>query len=281
MTNDGTDHDGGLPTDGAAAEKRSGWFSATQLAGLASLGAGAIHAAAIGIHAEHATLARLFVAVAAAQLAAGLVMLVKGGRLAAAGTALVNAGAVAAWAVTRVAGISWIEGLEQSEAPQFADTACAALGAVAAAAAVVALVRGQTRPAAARLGVPAVAVGALTVVAMMYGGTHVHSHDDGHATTAAGAEHTHGDEAAATDGHAHTDDAADRRRRRHRRPRPHRRCRRQRRAPRAQPTATPTPTTPPPPMDTPIPMTPRACRRRCGRGHGTRASRSTSPACPA
>jgi hypothetical protein len=214
MTNDGTDHNGGLPTGGAA-EKRSGWLSATQLAGLASLGAGAIHAAAIGIHAEHATLARLFVAVAAAQLAAGLVMLVKGGRAAAAGTALVNAGAVAAWAVTRVRGISWIEGLEQSEAPQFADTACAALGAVAAAAAVVALVRGQTRPAAARLGVPAVAVGALTVVAMMYGGTHVHSHDDGHATSAAGAEHTHGDEAAATDGeaaatdgHAHTDDAA-------------------------------------------------------------------------
>ncbi len=223
MTNDGTDHGGGLATDGAS-EKRSGWLSATQLAGLASLGAGAIHAAAIGIHAEHAPLARLFVAVAAAQLAAGLVMLVKGGRAAAGATALINGGAVAAWAVTRVAGISWIEGLEQSEAPQFADTACAALGAVAAAAAVVALARGQTRPTASHLGVPAVAVGALTVVAMMYGGTHVHSHDDGHATSAAGAEHTHGDEAtaeghahaeeeaageaAAADGHAHAEDAA-------------------------------------------------------------------------
>ncbi len=200
MTSDGND-DGRLPTD-SPAEKRSGWLSATQLAGLASLGAGAIHAAAIGIHAEHATLARLFVAVAAAQLAAGLVMLVKGGRAAAVATALVNAGAVAAWAVTRVSGISWIEGLEQSEAPQFADTACAALGAVAAVAAVVALVREQTRPAASRLGVPAVAVGALTVVAMMYGGTHVHSHDDGTTPRAAGAEHTHGDEAATADGEA-------------------------------------------------------------------------------
>jgi hypothetical protein len=207
MTTDGNDNDGGLPTDRAAVSRTS-WLSATQLAGLASLGAGAIHAAAIGIHAEHATLARLFVVVAAAQLAAGLVMIVKGGRAAAGATALVNAGAVAGWAVTRVSGISWIEGLEQSEAPQFADTACAALGAVAAGAAVIALVRGQTRPAASRLGMPAVAVGALTVVAMMYGGTHVHSHDEGHATSAAGAEHTHGDESAATDGHAHAEDAA-------------------------------------------------------------------------
>jgi hypothetical protein len=50
---------------------------------------------------------------------------------------------------------------------------------------------------------PAVAVGALTVVAMMYGGTHVHSHDE-----AAGG-HTHGDgAAAAADDHAHTDGAA-------------------------------------------------------------------------
>ena len=278
MTNDGTDHGGGLATDGAS-EKRSGWLSATQLAGLASLGAGAIHAAAIGIHAEHAPLARLFVAVAAAQLAAGLVMLVKGGRAAAGATALINGGAVAAWAVTRVAGISWIEGLEQSEAPQFADTACAALGAVAAAAAVVALARGQTRPTASHLGVPAVAVGALTVVAMMYGGTHVHSHDDGHATSAAGAEHTHGDEATA-EGHAHAEEedaaageaaAAD----------GHAHAETPRPATPQPPRATPTPTQPPPPTATPIPTTPRPTRRRCGRGRGTRASRSTSPACPA
>ena len=50
------------------------------------IGAGAIHAAAIGIHAEHATLVRLFVAVAAAQLAAGVVMLVRGGRATAGAT---------------------------------------------------------------------------------------------------------------------------------------------------------------------------------------------------
>jgi hypothetical protein len=205
MTSDG-DHEQGRRAIEDDGERRN-WITAVEVAGLASLGAGAIHAAAIGIHAEHATLARLFVAVAAAQLGAGLVMLLKGGRVASAATLVINAGAVVAWAVTRVSGISWIEGLEHSEAPQFADTACAGLGAAAAVAAGAALLRGRTQPVGPRVGFPAVAVGALTVVAMMYGGTHVHSHDDGDATSAAGG-HTHGDEAVATNGDTHADDAA-------------------------------------------------------------------------
>jgi hypothetical protein len=198
-----------------------GWINATQVAGLASLGAGAIHAAAIGIHAEHTTLSRLFVAVAAAQLAVGVAVLVRGGRAAAAATALINAGAVIAWVLTRTTGISWIEGLEQSEAPQFTDTACAALGALAVVASLVALGRDRTRPVGSRLGLPAVALGVFTVAAMMYGATHVHSHDDGHdasaasaasAAGAAGADHSHGDDAttaagAAGDEHSHADDA--------------------------------------------------------------------------
>ncbi len=120
-----------------ATASAAGWI--TPLQGLASMGAGAIHAAAVGVHAEHPTLSRLFVAVAAAQIIVGLVTLLRGGRAVAAATALVNGGAVVAWIVTRVSGISWIEGLEQSEAPQFADTVCAALGALAVGAAVVTL----------------------------------------------------------------------------------------------------------------------------------------------
>ena len=126
-----------------ATASTAGWI--TPLQGLASIGAGAIHAAAVGIHAEHPTLSRLFVAVAAAQILVGLVTLVRGGRAVAAATALVNGGAVVAWIVTRVSGISWIEGLEQSEAPQFADTVCAALGAVAVGAALVSLRGGASR----------------------------------------------------------------------------------------------------------------------------------------
>jgi hypothetical protein len=192
------------PLEGAST---STWINATQIAGLASLGAGAIHAAAIGIHAEHTTLSRLFVAVAATQLAVGVAVLVRGGRVAAATTALVNAAAVIGWVLTRTTGISWIEGLEEAESPQFTDTACAALGALAVVAAVVALWSGRTRPAGPRLGLPAAALGVFTVAAMMYGATHVHSHADGHDDSAAGATHSHGEEAAADDAaHGHDDD---------------------------------------------------------------------------
>ena len=49
-----------------------------QLAGLASIGAGIIHAGAVGVHADDVTLARLFVACAVAQVAVGLLALVRG-----------------------------------------------------------------------------------------------------------------------------------------------------------------------------------------------------------
>ena len=101
------------------------------VAAMASLGAGAIHAAATGIHAEHPELARLFVVVTVAQLGVGLWALLRPTRLAAWAVAGVNAGAVGGWLATRLTGISWIPGLEVSEAPQFADPACALLGAVA------------------------------------------------------------------------------------------------------------------------------------------------------
>jgi hypothetical protein len=199
MTNESNDH---------RAPSTTKWTDASQLAALTSIGAGAIHAAAIGIHAEHTTLSRLFVLVAAAQLVAGVIMLVRGGRATAGALVIINVGAVVAWVLTRTTGISWIEGLEAAEKPQFADTACAALGVLSAIAAVVALRRGRTQPAGARLGGPAFAIGALTVVAMMYGGTHVHSHGHDHDASAAGEDgHTHGDEAA-TDGHTHGDEAA-------------------------------------------------------------------------
>ena len=191
----------------------AGWI--TPLQGLASVGAGVIHAAAVGIHAEHPTLSRLFVAVAAAQILVGLVTLVRGGRAVAAATAVVNGGAVVAWFVTRVSGISWIEGLEQSEAPQFADTVCAALGALAVGAAIVTLRRGAggtMRATPARLGLPAIGVAAVTVAAMLSGATHTHSSepgqdhshddaagDDGATTTA----HPHGDGPATTDADGH------------------------------------------------------------------------------
>ena len=168
------------------------------VAATASIGAGAVHAAAIGIHAEHPPLARIFVAIAVLQLGAGLLALVHPNRLIAAGLAFVNAAAVTGWIVTRVSGISWIGGLEVKEAPQFADTACALMGLVAVGAGVAAALVGWRNARPARLWLPSLAAVALTVPAMVLGGTHTHA--DGHgdsAATSAETGHGHSDEAAA------------------------------------------------------------------------------------
>jgi hypothetical protein len=180
------------------------------IAGMASIGAGAIHAAAIGIHAEHRGLAQIFVVCAVLQLGTGLLALLRPSRPVAVATAAVNAGAVIGWLVTRITGISWIGGLETAEAPQFADSACALLGAVAVGAALSAAMVGWHMARPPRLLMPGLAALALTVPAMVSGGTHVHSHDDGaahdHTATAAAVDPATGDTvagAAHDDGHAH------------------------------------------------------------------------------
>jgi hypothetical protein len=160
--------------------------AATRLPGLsvaaiASIGAGAVHGAATGVHAEHPQLAQLFVIITVAQLGVGLWALVRPMRIAAWAVAAVNAGAVGGWLVTRLTGISFIAGLEVAESPQFADTACALLGAVAAGAALGACLIGSRPSTPARIWAPSFAIAALAVPAMWTGGTNVHSHDDAHA----------------------------------------------------------------------------------------------------
>lgn len=185
------------------------------IAGMASIGAGAVHAAATGIHAEHRGLAQIFVVCAVLQLGTGLLALLRPSRPIAVATAAVNAGAVAGWLVTRIAGISWIGGLETAEAPQFADTACALLGAVAVGAALSAAMVGWHMARPPRLLMPGLAAVALTVPAMVSGGTHVHNHDDGaahdHTATAAAVDPATGETVAAAphdDGHGHDDATA-------------------------------------------------------------------------
>jgi hypothetical protein len=169
-----------VPLDRPAALRLPG----LALAGAASLGAGAVHAAATGIHAEHAQLARIFVATAVLQLGAGLVAIVRPARWVAWAVALVNAAAVGGWLLTRIAGIGWIDGLEVREAPQFADTACALLGALAVGAALAGALVGWRAAHPPRLAFSSLAVAAIAVPAMLLGSTHVHS--DG------GAAHSHG-----------------------------------------------------------------------------------------
>jgi hypothetical protein len=195
------------------------------IAACASIGAGAIHAAAAGIHSEHVGLTRTFVALSIAQLGVGLLALTRPSRVVAALAAIVNGAAVIGWLVTRVTGVSWVAGLETAEAPQFADTACAALGAVAAGTALAALLAGWQMARPVRLLVPGVAVALLAMPGMVLATSHVHNHSDGGAVAGDGHDHAagadHGGEGgtgaaalgaaaggSATDDHAHADDEA-------------------------------------------------------------------------
>jgi hypothetical protein len=176
------------------------WADPAQFAGLATVGAGAIHLTAAGIHAEYPFLARIFVVLGAAQVIAGLVLAVGGGRPAAFVVAIVNIAAVGGWTLTRTVGISWVWGLENPERPQFADTVCAALSAIALVLAVIVLLRGAQQAARVGLVAPGALVGVVSVAAMLTGATHVHSHD--------GASHAHDENAApatpsADAGHVH------------------------------------------------------------------------------
>lgn len=174
------------PTRPATVERLPG----LTVAALASLGAGAIHGAATGIHAEHPDLARIFVVLTVAQLGVGIWALVRPSRAAAIGVVAVNVAAVAGWLATRLWGVSQVDGLQAREAAQFADTVCAGLGTLAAGCAAAALLAGKREAAPVRLALPAMLIAALAVPAMWAGGTHVHNQDEaahGHAL-AAGAD---------------------------------------------------------------------------------------------
>jgi hypothetical protein len=155
-----------------------------------------VHAAAAGIHAEHRQLAQIFIVVAVLQMGTGLWALTRATRGAAWSVVVVNAIAVTGWLATRMFGIGWIDGLEVREAPQFADTACAALGLVAIVAANAGVFLPAQRQHRAALKAPAVVLGVVAVSAMLVAGTHVHSHDESdHGADAAGG-HSHDAEVA-------------------------------------------------------------------------------------
>jgi hypothetical protein len=151
-------------------------------AALASAGAGLIHASAVGIHSEHVGLTRIFIFVAVAQLGVALMALLRpSARWAGAALVAVNLAAFGGWLYTRLGGISWISGLEQSARSQPADTVAAilALGAVV-----------GTAPFLIRrtdllLRVPvvgfAILIGVLTVPAMVNATSHQHDAGGDHA----------------------------------------------------------------------------------------------------
>lgn len=188
---------GGMADDASTGDKPR--LPGLAVAAIASIGAGVIHAAASGVHAEHPQLARLFVLCAVAQAGAGLLALARPHRLTGALIVVINAGAVVAWLATRITGISAIDGLQTREAPQFADTVCALMGAAALGCALAASMIGARHARPPRLLMPALAVAVLTVPAMLSGSTHLHAHADAATATATdSAPHVHNDTAATT-----------------------------------------------------------------------------------
>jgi hypothetical protein len=172
----------------------AGGRAALTCAAFASIGAGLVHAAAVGIHAEHTGLTRIFVTVAVLQVAAGAWALARAARPAALAVAIVGAGALGGWALTRTTGISWINGLEQAEDPQFADTAAAALAAVSLVGG--ALTAWRPRPSSV-VRVPVALVAALAVIVTVPAMTKATTHDHSAGHEPGEAAHDHGTPAAA------------------------------------------------------------------------------------
>jgi hypothetical protein len=178
---------------------RTGWATfapALAVAAFASIGAGAIHAAAIGVHSEHRQAVITFTIIAIAQLGWGVFALQRAGRLVVLAGAAINLAVFVGWIMAKTSGISFINGLEDSEGAQFADTAAAVMAAVVVLAALVAyfLHSPQSWFGSLAFTGTALAMAVVTAFAMVAAGSHSH---------AAGG-HSHGGTAAeGTSAHSH------------------------------------------------------------------------------
>jgi hypothetical protein len=183
------------PSHALAALGALGWLA---IAGAGSLGAGAVHAAAIGVHSEHREAVITFTIVAAIQLGWGALMLARPGRVVVALGAVANAVIFGGWILAKTNGISFIDGLDEAESAQFADSLAAGLAVVAVLAAVAYLVSFGSRALTASpllTGVSAIVIASLAVPAMVSAGSH--SHAGGHEEGAAAHGHDDGGSGAA------------------------------------------------------------------------------------
>lgn len=154
-------------------------FGPLALAGFASIGAGAVHAAAIGVHNEHLAVVRTFAVLAVLQLGWGALAVVGQRRPLAAVGAVISGASVGGWIMAKTTGISFIGGLEQAESIGWPDALAALLALVTFLMVARQLLAGAEAPvptALARRSVAAV-VAVATLVAIMQAGTH--SNTDG------------------------------------------------------------------------------------------------------
>jgi hypothetical protein len=168
---------------------------ALAVAAMASIGAGVIHAAAIGVHSEHKQAVIAFTVVAAVQLAWGIGALLTSNRWVVLAGAAANTAAFAGWVMAKTSGISFVDGLDVAEGVQFADFAAAMLAAVAVIGAIAAVLQ-KGRPTSLgqqSLVISAVVVTLITVPAMVSAGSHNHAHGAaGHDHGSSAAGHSHG-----------------------------------------------------------------------------------------
>jgi hypothetical protein len=179
-----------------------GWLA---VAGAGSLAAGAIHAAAIGVHSEHREAVVAFTIVAAIQLGWGAIALARPGRLLVSLGALANVGIIGGWILAKTSGISFVDGLGEAEDPQLADALAAGLAVVAVLAVAAHLFSfgaKALRGSPLLTGGSAVLIAALALPGMLSAGSHSHAggHSggtgDGHGHAAAAGDDDHDDEEA-------------------------------------------------------------------------------------
>jgi hypothetical protein len=161
------------------------------IAALASIGAGAVHATAVGTHNEHRQAMYAFAVLAVFQVGWGALALVRPSRWVSLLGVVGNAAALGGWVLARTSGISFVDGLEESEKVQFADGLAAGLAGVAvlggllAAAGVVARFSWARRPQPLLVGTAVLATLGLVVPGMVNAAGHSHAGGDGHDDMAA------------------------------------------------------------------------------------------------
>jgi hypothetical protein len=101
------------------------------IAAFASLGAGAIHAAAIGSHGDFPEVVRVFTATAVFQIGWGALALLSPRRAPISLGVIGNAALFGGWVLAMTQGISFVEGLDENLSPSSADSLAAGFAAVA------------------------------------------------------------------------------------------------------------------------------------------------------
>lgn len=165
-------------------------------AAMASIGAGAIHAAAVGVHSEHRQAVVAFAALGLAQVVWGTVALIRSGRAVAAAGVALGAGALAGWVAAKTVGLGFIDGLEEVEGIGWADGLAALLAAFAGLASLRGLLAHRVPPPPRRrwaMGALSSGLIAIALLGMTAAGSHTHADGEGH---------SHGAGEAATGGEA-------------------------------------------------------------------------------